>query len=86
MDFSWSWVYLSGWCHSWGQVTIRRDRDEISSKIEGMTLEEELEWLASQDLTDPLLERFRKNVATRSGGQFEHDEDGRKIADHCPSP
>ena len=42
---------------------MRRVRDEISSKIEGMTLEEELEWLASQDLQDPLLERLRKKAA-----------------------
>ena len=42
---------------------MRRVRDEISSKIEGMTLEEELEWLASQDLRDPLLERLRKKAA-----------------------
>ena len=41
---------------------MRRVRDEISSKIEGMTLEEELEWLASQDLQDPILERLRKKA------------------------
>jgi hypothetical protein len=42
---------------------MRRVRDEISSKIEGMTLEEELKWLASQDLKDPLLEHLRKKSA-----------------------
>ena len=43
--------------------TMRRIRDELSSSIEGMTLEEELAWLASQDLKDPLLERLRRKAA-----------------------
>ena len=43
--------------------TMRRIRDEISLKIEGMTLEEELAWLASQDLKDPFLERLRRKAA-----------------------
>ena len=34
-------------------------RDKVSAEIEGMTLEEELEWLASQELQDPFLERLR---------------------------
>ncbi len=38
---------------------MRRVREGISAKIEGMTLEEELEWLASQELGDPRLERLR---------------------------
>ena len=44
---------------------MRRIRDQISAKIEGMTLEEELAWLASQDLKDPLLERLRQKAAQR---------------------
>ena len=42
---------------------MRRIRDELSAKIERMTLEEELEWLASQDLKDPFLERLRQKAA-----------------------
>lgn len=45
---------------------MRSIRDSISSKIEGMTLEEELEWLASQPLNDPLLERLRKKAAQQA--------------------
>lgn len=44
---------------------MRSIRDELSAQIEDMTLEEELEWLASQDLKDPFLERLRSK-ATRS--------------------
>jgi len=32
---------------------MRKIRDKISTEIEGMTLEEELEWLATQELEDP---------------------------------
>ena len=42
---------------------MRQIRDRLSAKIEGMTLEEELAWLASQDLKDPLLERLRQKAA-----------------------
>jgi hypothetical protein len=38
---------------------MRSARDRISAEIEGMTLEEELKWLASQDLQDPFLKRLR---------------------------
>jgi hypothetical protein len=38
---------------------MRAARDRISSAIGGMTLEEELKWLASQPLHDPVLERLR---------------------------
>jgi hypothetical protein len=38
---------------------MRSARDRISAKIETMTLDEELTWLASQDLQDPFLERLR---------------------------
>ena len=43
---------------------MRSIRDRLSAEIEGMTLEEELEWLASQELEDPLLKRLRDR-ATR---------------------
>jgi len=38
---------------------MRSIRDRVSAEIEGMTLEEELEWLASQELDDPFLEGLR---------------------------
>ena len=43
---------------------MRSIRDKISSKIEGMTLEKELEWLASRELKalpfHNLLDRFHQ--------------------------
>ncbi len=42
---------------------MRSIRDELSARIEGMTLEEELSWLASQDLKDPVLQRLRDKAA-----------------------
>ena len=50
---------------------MREARDRISARIEGMTLEEELKWLASQELRDPLLERLRDRAA-----QQQHAADG----------
>jgi len=38
---------------------MRSARDKISEEIEGMTLEEELAWLAAQDIQDPFLRRLR---------------------------
>ena len=38
---------------------MRSIRDRISAEIEGMTLEEELAWLATQELKDPFLKRLR---------------------------
>jgi len=45
---------------------MRAARDEISARIEGMTLREELEWLASQEIEDPFLRRLRERIAKRS--------------------
>jgi len=45
---------------------MRGARDRMSAEIEGMTLEEELNWLASQDLQDPLLRRLRDRAAQQS--------------------
>ena len=45
---------------------MRAARDRISEAIEGMTLEEELKWLASQDLQDPFLERLRESAAQQA--------------------
>jgi hypothetical protein len=48
-------------------VTMMREaRDKISAEIEGMTLEEELKWLASQELLDPLLRRLRERAAQQA--------------------
>lgn len=41
---------------------MRSARDKISAEIEGMTLEEELTWLASQEIEDPLLRRLRERA------------------------
>ena len=47
---------------------MRTIRDSFSAEIEGMTLEEEREWLASRDVKDPflrhLLEEARRSDAT----------------------
>ena len=45
---------------------MRSIRNKLSEQIEGMTLEEELAWLASQDLKDPLLNRLREKTAQRA--------------------
>jgi hypothetical protein len=45
---------------------MREARDKISAEIEGMTLEEELKWLASQELLDPLLKRLRERAAQQA--------------------
>ena len=45
---------------------MRSARDKISAKIEGMTLEEELMWLASQELNDPFLRRLRARAAQQA--------------------
>ena len=48
-------------------VTMMRSmRDRISAHIDGMTLEEELAWLASQDLKDPFLTRLRERAARQA--------------------
>jgi hypothetical protein len=45
---------------------MRSIRDRISAHIDGMTLEEELAWLASQDLKDPFLERLRERAGQKA--------------------
>jgi hypothetical protein len=45
---------------------MRSIRNKLSEQIEGMTLEEELAWLASQDLKDPLLNRLREKAAQQA--------------------
>ncbi len=45
---------------------MRLIRDKISAEIEGMTLEEELKWLASQELQDPFLKRLRDRAAQQA--------------------
>ena len=45
---------------------MRSARDRISAEIEGMTLEEENEWLASQELLDSFLTRLRDRPAQQA--------------------
>jgi FtsZ-interacting cell division protein ZipA len=45
---------------------MRASRDKISHAIAGMTLEEELAWLDSQELRDPYLRRLRDRAARES--------------------
>jgi hypothetical protein len=45
---------------------MRSARDRISAEIEGMTLEEELKWLASQQIDDPFLKRLRDRAAQQA--------------------
>lgn len=45
---------------------MRSVRDQICAEIEGMTLEEELAWLASQDIQDPVLRRLRDRAAQQA--------------------
>lgn len=45
---------------------MRSIRDELSAQIAGMTLEEELKWLASQELKDPVLRRLRDRAAQQA--------------------
>jgi len=41
---------------------MRSIRDKLSAQIQGMTLEEELRWLGSQELKDPFLRRLRERA------------------------
>lgn len=45
---------------------MRSIRDRVSAEIEGMTLEEELEWLATQELEDPFLKSLRDRAIQQS--------------------
>jgi hypothetical protein len=45
---------------------MRAARDRLSAEIEGMTLEEELNWLASQAIDDPFLKRLRDRAAQQA--------------------
>jgi len=45
---------------------MRSARDRISAEIEGMTLEQELKWLASQQIDDPFLKRLRDRAAQQA--------------------
>jgi FtsZ-interacting cell division protein ZipA len=45
---------------------MRSIRDQISAQIQGMTLQEEREWLASQELKDPFLRRIREKAAQQN--------------------
>ena len=45
---------------------MRSIRDKMSAEIDGMTLEQELAWLASQELHDPFLRRLRDRAAQQT--------------------
>jgi hypothetical protein len=45
---------------------MRSARDRVSAQIDGMTLEEELAWLAAQELEDPFLKRLRDKAAQQA--------------------
>lgn len=45
---------------------MRSIRERISAEIQGMTLEQELAWLASQDIQDPFLKRLRDKAARQA--------------------
>ena len=45
---------------------MRSARDQLSAKIEGMTLQEELKWLSSQEVPDPFLKRLRDRAARQA--------------------
>ena len=45
---------------------MRSARDKISTEIEGMTLDDELQWLASQKVEDPFLKRLRERATQQS--------------------
>lgn len=49
---------------------MRSIRNKISAEIEGMTLEEELAWLASQELQDPFLKRLRDRAAKQADAAY----------------
>ncbi len=42
---------------------MRAVSNRLSEEIEGMALEQELRWLASQDIADPHLRRLRDRAA-----------------------
>lgn len=45
---------------------MRAAREKLSAKIEGMTLEEELNWLASQKAEDLFLQRLQRRIAQQA--------------------
>jgi hypothetical protein len=45
---------------------MRSARDKLSAEIEGMTLAEELQWLASREVDDPFLRRLRERAAQQA--------------------
>jgi hypothetical protein len=46
-------------------LMMRTVRERLSAEIAGMTLEEELGWLASKVIEDPFLRRLRDRAAQR---------------------
>jgi hypothetical protein len=46
---------------------MRSARDRLSAEIEGMSLDEELKWLASREIADPFLRRLRDRATSQVG-------------------
>lgn len=51
---------------------MRSARDKISTEIEGMTLDDELKWLAFQKVEDPFLKRLRERASQQSVATDKH--------------
>mgnify|MGYP001596975731 CR=1 FL=1 len=56
---------------------MRSIRDKISAEIDGLTLEEELKWLASQELPDPFLRRLRDRARHQAVSAADRPSAGR---------
>lgn len=44
-------------------AAVREIRDRVSMQIANMTLEEQLDWMASREISDPFLKRLRQKAA-----------------------
>ncbi len=59
---------------------MRSARDDISAKINGMTLQEEIERLESQDLGDPFLQGLRERLSQQHSGNTSCDFPQKRVA------
>ena len=55
---------------------MRSIRDKVSSEIKEMALQEELDWLASQDLKNPFLRRLREKTVSKNNSTFDRSKSG----------
>jgi hypothetical protein len=47
-------------------AVMRSIRDKVSNEIEGLTLEQELAWFASQEFSDPYLKGLRDGAVQQA--------------------